>query len=354
MSLLHIDGFEWNPQSLNENALPALGFGKATNLHASAAKIPGRRASSSALSLPAMSFSNAGGYRKSITASQTHVYMGAAVRIPAAGSDNAIIFHIADTSNTVFHKVEVDPLGQVLLTRFTTLSGDTIIATSGFVLAYNVWNYIEFRALNSSSAGILEVKMNGVTWLTVPGLNTRQSGGDFKSYGVGAPGISSSTVAVDYDDFYLLNASGTVNNTWLGDVRVETLRPDAAGTNTALTGTPAGSNFDRVNEAETDLNDYVQSTASGQRDSYNYSAIPAMQTPTILGVQVVSIAKKTDSGTANIKNLAKSGATTVVGATEPLLVNNATHLSIWETNPATGVLWTEAGVNAAEFGVEAA
>lgn len=347
MSLLHIDGFEWDPQTLNENALPALGFGKATSLNPGAQKIPGRRAISSALSIPAINGTQ-GGYSKTLAASQTHVYMGAAVRLPGLAGD-ATLFHVVDATNTVRTIVKVNSVGLISV----DVAGSIVMASTN-ALAAGAWNYIEVRALNSATVGVLEIKVNGVTWLTVTG-NTRQGGGDYKAFGLGgAPGVFTSSLAVDFDDFYLCNASGTTNNTWLGDVRVDTLRPNGAGSNTQLAATPAGNNWDRVNEADTDLNDYVQSTALGQRDTYQYSDLPAMTTPSVLGVQVVSVARKTDAGAANIKNLVKSGATVYQAAAVPLLLQANTHLSIWEVNPNGGVAWTESAVNAAEFGVEAA
>ena len=349
MSLLYMDGFEWNPQVLNENLQPALGFGKATQLNPGATRIAGRRAGSDAFELPAVS-SAEGGYGKTLDANQLAIFMGVAFRAPAIGGNEVPIFWVRDTSTTIIFELVATYDGTLKIYR----NGSQMAQTTRAIAA-GVWNHIAWRLTNSTTAGIIEVRVNDVGWLSMAGQNTRPSGGgDFKSYGLGAPFTSRFYDAAHFDDFYILNASGTVNNTWIGDARVDTLRPTAAGAQAGLTATPAGSNWDRVNEVDTDLTDYVQSTASGQRDSYAYSDLPAMTTPSILGVQVNSIARKTDAGAASIRNLVRVGSTNYAQTAQPLLQLANAHLDMLERNPNGNVAWTESAVNAAEFGVESA
>lgn len=351
MSLLYIDGFEWNPQSLNENLQPALGFGKATQLNPGAQKIAGRRASSDALQLPAVSGGSDGGYGKTLDAAQTQVFMGAAFRAPAIGGNYVPVFWVRDTSTNVIHELVVAGDGTLIVLRNGSQIGQTTRA-----IAVGVWNHIAWRLTNSTSAGIIEVRVNDVGWLSMAGQNTRQTGGgDFKSYGLGSPFTFRYYDEAHFDDFYILNASGTVNNTWIGDARVDVLRPTGPGALAQLTPTPAGANWQNVDEAATDLADYVQSTAVGQRDTYAYADLPAMATPSILGVQATSIARKTDAGAANIKHVVRIGTTNFPDATgQPLLQLANAHLTLWERNPNGSVAWTESAVNNAEFGVESA
>lgn len=352
MSLLHIDGFEWDPQTLNENLQPSLGFGKATWLNPGATRVAGRRAGSNALRLPDVpAHSTAGGYARTLDANRMQLFAGAAVRIPNGIAGNAVLFHAFDVSMAECATIEVTPLGIVNVFN----NGNLVNADGSKALAFDVWNYVEARLLAHASNGIIEIRVNNVLWLSITGLALSAASG-FRSIGSGAPQTAQWAVraGADFDDLYLADNAGTVNNTWLGDVRVDTLRPMGAGGHAQFAATPAGSNWDRVNEVDADLADFVQSSAVGQRDSYAYTDLPAMNAPTILGVQAVSLARKTDAGVASLRHLARIGATTYPAAlASPLTLPAATHLTVWETSPAGGA-WTWAGVNAAEFGVEAA
>ena len=59
------------------------------------------------------------------------------------------------------------------------------------------------------------------------------------------------------------------------------------------TGSPsgAGQNFEMVDEALPDHSDYVTGTNTGDRDSYAFQPLPAMNTPSVLGVQVTALAQ---------------------------------------------------------------
>src|SRR5207253_5492268 len=80
--------------------------------------------------------------------------------------------------------------------------------------------------------------------------NTRNSGISgvrFVRYGSSAANISFNR---SYDDIVINNALGTVNNDFLGDVRVIGLLPTAVGTNSQLarTGGTSAGNYTAVNE----------------------------------------------------------------------------------------------------------
>ena len=79
-----------------------------------------------------------------------------------------------------------------------------------------------------------------------------------------------------------------------------------------------------------------------------------MATPAVHGVQVTMLARKTDAGLGKVKGLVASGAQTAVSAELILQEQLAWHTALFERNPNGNVQWTEAAVNAAEFGVESA
>jgi hypothetical protein len=69
-------------------------------------------------------------------------------------------------------------------------------------------------------------------------------------------------------------------------------------------------------------------------------------------VQVATIARKDDAGGRSLRAVLKSGATTANGATRVLGTSYAVHEDRFEVNPATGAVWTKAGVDALQAGVE--
>lgn len=348
--LLHIDGFEYDPQIFNQNAQPALGFGKATYLNSLSQRRFGRRSSSNGLFLPGFVSSSQGGYSKTMDATESELIMGAAIRInPDLNFFETSLLHLVDDSETTYTTLELQASGLIKV----KVSGITLGTTTKPV-AFNVWNFIELRMRSSTSAGQAELRVNGEVFLNLSSQNTRRFGGLYKQFGLGAPRQSRSQTGLNFDDFYCLNVSGGINNSFLGDSRVDVLRPTGAGSNTQLTATPAGDNWDRVNEVDTDLNDFVTATAVAQRDTYAYSNLPSLNTPTIFGVQIVSLASKSDAGSANIKNIVKSGSSIFPGATQVLSVDTETFLTVFDQNPDGSIAWTEAAVNAAEFGVESA
>jgi hypothetical protein len=111
--------------------------------------------------------------------------------------------------------------------------GATIIGTSAAPIAFNTWMYIEIKTTIDPTGGSVEVRVNEATVLSLVALNTRSTANSyFTTFQLGtATNSSNSSVnpIVQYDDFYFCDTAGTDNNNYLGDVRVETLRPSTVG-----------------------------------------------------------------------------------------------------------------------------
>jgi hypothetical protein len=158
-------------------------------------------------------------------------------------------------------------------------------------------------------------------------------------------------VVLYYDDFYVCDNSGSApNNTFLGDVRVQTLLPTGAGASTQWTPS-VGNNWDNVNDAPYSAATYNSANAAGLRDTYAMSDVNSA-TDTIFGVQANLLALKTDSGSANVKHVVRSGGTDYSGADRVLSTSLASYVAVREVDPATSVAWDNAGINAVEFGME--
>jgi len=224
----------------------------------------------------------------------------------------------------------------------------TVHATSTNSLQQSVWYYIEFKAVIHNSTGSIEVRVNGMEWINVSNVDTQGSSNATWNT-VAWTGASGQTYRMD--DVYMCDSSGSLNNDFLGDVRVSVLLPEGAGNTTEWTPS-AGSNYACVDEsAPNDDTDYVSTITLNAKDTY---AFPAVATGAeIKGVQIFAAVRKATDGPGKIKHVIRSGGTdydqTEIG------IGGTTYSytrTMHETDPATGVSWTESGVNAAEFGIK--
>jgi hypothetical protein len=234
--------------------------------------------------------------------------------------------------------------------RFQFYRGNqsTVLGTSTNSIALGTNNYIELKVTFHGSAGSYELRVNGINWLSGTGLNTIATGNAFanclqfethfsNSYGV--------------DDLYLMNDTGTVNNDFAGDVRVQCIYPNGAGNYTGFTAN-TGTNWQAVDETAHDGDTtYVFSDVAGTRDSYNFQDLAGSATR-VCGVQRMASARKDDAGSRLVKTFYRSGGVDYDSASTSLGTTYNYSIDILETNPATSSEWTVTDINNAEFGIK--
>jgi hypothetical protein len=161
-----------------------------------------------------------------------------------------------------------------------------------------------------------------------------------------------STIYTAVDDVYVLDTTGTVNNDFLGDVRVQTLYPSADGANTGFTPSTGTTHYTLVDEPTPNTTDLVSASGAGLKDSYGFQDLMAT-TANVYGVQATNYAAKDNTGAVGLKNIMRISGTQYTGPTAWYLSTTWTaNRELWEKNPATSAPWAPADVNAAEFGVE--
>ena len=139
------------------------------------------------------------------------------------------ICEFRDTGNNVMHYVCVNPTGSVSL---YTGSGTLLGTTSGPVIRAQTWHFIEMKMDYTGGQFIMRVDDTQAT--NTPAMTVTVSGTTngffaFKTY--------SNQFATGYpnfwfDDLFIRNSAGTVNNSWLGDRRISAIYA-AADTTTA-------------------------------------------------------------------------------------------------------------------------
>jgi hypothetical protein len=225
-------------------------------------------------------------------------------------------------------------------------NGSTLLATGTTQLYGYTWYFIEFGATINSSTGSFTVKINGNTEMTATNVNTQNTGNASANQGFWT---CQSQLTCQMDDIYLCDNQGSVNNTFLGDCRVEGLVPNAAGSNAAWTPL-SGSNYTNVNEIPCDYDTtYNFSTTTNQIDSFNHPSLSYINN-TVKGVQLNLYARNDNTGTHTVSSYVKSGSATATAGAANLTQTYLVYSSIYETDPNTSTAWTPSGVNSNQQG----
>jgi hypothetical protein len=258
---------------------------------------------------------------------------------------NLSIFEFYEPGKTLGMNLQI--IGDELRVR----RGSTTLATTSTLnLQVDTWYYIEFKVTVHNSAGAYELRVDETTELSASSIDTQAS--SFAQIDLAKWIMPSSSLDhMWFDDIYILDNSGSNNNDFLGKCRVDGILPDAAGDQTDFTPS-AGANYAAMDENPDDGDTtYVESDTATDQDLYNYASMPA-SIGGVRGVQINTLARLTDAESFDLKTLVKSGTTTDADSGQPATNDYRVLRRIVEEDPDTSALWTESGINAAQFGLE--
>jgi hypothetical protein len=206
---------------------------------------------------------------------------------------------------------------------------------------------------NSIGANTCKVRVNEVDWITVATGQDLQTTANATANGIKVRN-GNSAVIMQFDDIYICDGTGGVNDDFLGDVKVVSLLPDGNGTTSQFTGSDADStdNFLHVDETDTDDDtSYVESSTAGHIDLYTFDNLASADT--VHAVQVNNVVKKDDAGSRTVRAVTRPVATNFFGDSKSPSngsYTNETH--VYDVSPETSIAWTESEINGTEFGVE--
>lgn len=279
--------------------------------------------------------------------STSTVIIGFALNMGAAPGSAANIIEFRETA-TLHIALRINTDLSVSVLRNTTVLGSSaagVVTASGYC-------YLELKTLINDSTGTYEVRINGANVLSGTGADTRNGGTGV----ITVAAILFARSGQIFDDLYICDSSGSVNNDFLGDRRVDTYYPSGNGNSSQMVGSDSNStdNYLLVDETPpNDDTDYVQSDVVNNKDTYLFQDMS--HTPaSISGVMVVMNSKKDDAGSRSLCSVTRSGGTDYDGSTQALSTSYTYYKQILETDPATAAAWTQSGFNSAEFGVKVA
>jgi len=301
-----------------------------------------------------MQLSSSGVIDKTIDAQATWIF-GAGIRVSALPSNNtATVIAQWRDSGTVQCGLILNSNGTLRVVRST--STDVTDGTSSFVLSADTWLYIEWKVTiaNSIGAGTCEVRVNGTTIITVATGQDLQATGNSTADELRIVNVLSGAAFMYVDDLYLFDGTGSENIDFAGDSKIVSLRPDGNGATSNFTGSDADSVDNHLHVDETTVDDdtsFVESNTVAHIDLYTFGDLP--ESPTAIhAVGVNSQLKKTDAGSRTMRNVTRPVATNFFGSSlSPSNGSYENFAEIYDLNPETSAAWTEALLNASEFGV---
>jgi hypothetical protein len=289
----------------------------------------------------------------------TEGFIGLAVKI---GETSAAPFRIAfydavtDQSQLI---VELGVNGVIRVYRGTTggvLGGTLLLTSHAGAFYYDEWFFLEIRGVIDTTAGICQVRVNTVTVLSLVTANTRNanclSTFDAVAWGNSIIGFANA-FKVSIDDHYFLDADGTENNGFLGNVRIKCQLPVSNGDNIDFTAVGAASNWQGARNILMSDSIYDYSPNIGDYDLYDMD--PILNAPLVHGIQTRMGLRQDDATQRVAHSIIKTGGVEFEGTVDHYLNQSYTYyFDIWELNPDTGVGWTGTEVNALQAGPKVA
>jgi hypothetical protein len=247
------------------------------------------------------------------------------------------------TSNGVTDLCVLQNQAGVLNTNFGNATAVSFIAGN--------WHAVQAHLVISPTAGVLEVKVDGVVVLNLTGLNTGTT-----NIGVVAlctHNFSLSGQTNSFDNFWVFNTSGSHSNGFpTGRISIQVGTPNADGTYTAWTPNSGSNHFSRVADATSDDDtSYVSDLTAGDRDSYTITPLTG-SIAAVHGVIATAVYRKDDVDSKILHLFVKSGSTITESPDLGVPLTYTSSSLVLPEDPNTSAQWLSTNVDAIEIGVK--
>jgi hypothetical protein len=225
----------------------------------------------------------------------------------------------------------------------------TLLGRSNPCIVAGAYQHVEIKAVaGNGTAGALEVRVDEVTRLNRTGIDTVFTANtEFSQIGIGR--LSGTCFAgggnVDLADVFANDSLGSSNNDFIGDHKSFCQMANADTARADFTPSTGASQYGVIDETPPNDADYLDLAASTGRTDVGFEDLPGNATAVAVARPFVR-AKKNDAGTATIKPGIRSGSSVGQGAAQPVTTGFAYYDEAIEVDPATGVPFTPAGLNA--------
>lgn len=288
-------------------------------------------------------------FSKTIPATGT-VIVGFGFRVDTPSSGNNVPICQLMDSASIQVDLRLTSTNQILFTR----NGTQIGSTSSNSFTEDVYYFVELKVLISNTVGTIECRVNGTStgWVPSTGsLDTQTSANSTVNAVKLGASASSNACTVSNDDYRIFDTTGTANNDFGGDMRIEEHVPNADGSPVDWTAS-SGNDYQTVDDnPPNDDTDYISSSTAAQRSVFTFPNLTT-SAGTVAAVVVKLRHRKDDASSRNIAARVESGASALTGSNISCADNYSYARTVYETDPNTAAAWTIANINSAECGVE--
>ena len=305
------------------------------------------RNSTDSMRITTVGTSTASYVTKALSSSGATAIVGVAWKVAALPGTNHEILQILE-SGSVQVGLEITSSGALRVYRST--SGTTLITTAGIISA-GVWYFLELKVTIANSGGTAEIKVDGVSEGSFSGDTQNTGNATWSSISLGQRTGTNLTHTQDFDDLYVCDGSGGVEDDFLGDHRiVAVVASSGDGSNTDWSLSTGSDHGALVDENPPNTTDYVLSGTSGQRDTYNFAAVGV--TGTVKAVQTLRFIKAEVAGVRSVAPVVRISSTNYDGTTQAVGSDWIYQHEIYRVSPATSSAWTISEIDGAEFGAK--
>jgi hypothetical protein len=276
--------------------------------------------------------------------------VGFAFILPALPSNDSSVClaSFRTAGNVVLASVMVGSTGQIILKNGEG-TGAAIASGVPCVLSGS-YQHFEVRAEIDDNEASVEVRINGVTRLSVVGAAISVGGKAAQvSIGTSGQGVFGFPAYMGVDDLFAWSdvSGGTAD--FLGDKKVYTRFPASDGALQDWVPSVGSDGYAMLdNNPPVDGVDYLTAAnlgSSNDRSEFGIAPFPA-EVVSVAGIVIATRLFKTDAGNAKVLVGVESGGVEAVGEEHALSTAPTWYHDVFETDPDTGSVWTLAAVNA--------
>lgn len=288
--------------------------------------------------------------RRVLGGAKTTVGIGAAFYLDQLPDVNSAcnLFNFHDAANAAQVSVFVQTTGTIRVNRGRSNGGTLLGETASPVITANAYQHVEVLVFFSQTVGTVEVRVNGVTVLSLSGVDTVNTALVECSQVNIASSDGAVTVFIDVDDLFCYDNTGSFNNIFIGDRRVLTLFPNANTIQADWTPVGAATGFECIDETSPDGDTtYINATVPGSPGAISEFGIQNLPAgiSAVSAVVIVEMARKTEAGPANTQWSVISGASETAGTDKPMTEIYTYRQDVFETDPSSAAPFTPTQVD---------
>lgn len=292
-------------------------------------------------------FSGGNDLRRVLGGAKTTVGTGAVIYMSSLPNQNnqCTIFAFHDAANAAQIQIVVQTTGTISVFRGNKAT--LLDTTAAPVVTAEAYQHIECMVTFSQTVGTVEVRVNGVTVTSLTGIDTVASSLVECSQLVFCD-TGSAAMTIDMDDLYAYDSNGSYNNTFIGDRRVLTLKPNANTIQADWTAVGAATGYECIDDTTPDGDTtYIGASVAGSPGAISEFGLEDLPDgiSAISAVYLVGMMRKTEAGDADIQMSVVSGVVEGNGTNRPITEIYTYFGDVFETDPATAAPFTPSAVD---------